>query len=233
MKERKNVPCIRLDECQKWALSNLSHNPPKKTHSFAHIDLFFTDVVFLPTDKDHNGSLSWAELNRAGFAVDRVTFKKIDKDRSGEIDLPELMRVVFPRASKRDIEFAVTHWSTKGPSRHTPRKKGLPIMETLSEEDREELLEIFASIHGSHEGEITRAELRRATNRRRLSDEMLDEIFDMCDTKNTGKLSIADFAEMMSALFEDLPEAPKVTYYFQGRGGAPVAAMPVDPDAGL
>lgn len=121
-------------------------------------------------------------------------FDVLDRDGSNSISFKELLRLMFPLANKRDMEYMmhaaypVKDNSNKGPTELTPTQK-------------QELTEIFALYDDDDSGEITVEEFRRATSRLGMAKAEIQQLVTEIDADGSGTITLDEFLEGMKKAY--------------------------------
>jgi hypothetical protein len=115
-------------------------------------------------DSTTNLSLSLKEMNmlmdEGYFHVDPVIFKKLDIDHSGTLEFLELLRVMFPSESLKDMREQIYRWEKENEKQvNSERTQKEESKNKLSAESKEAIANIFRLCDKGRKGVLTRADL--------------------------------------------------------------------------
>lgn len=156
-------------------------------------------AVFDEYDADGSGTISQAELyqamrkrkGNAGHdmaAFHESIFEAIDKDTSGEIDFEELLKVILPHATERELLTMMSWVQVK----EVPAKKEDP----LSEDDREEIHAMFTLYDTDKSNDLSLSEMQAAFGKVLSSDEVMS-LFHESDIDHNGRIDMQEFTNMI------------------------------------
>mmetsp|Transcript_12108 Transcript_12108/g.41152 ORF Transcript_12108/g.41152 Transcript_12108/m.41152 type:complete len:206 (+) Transcript_12108:53-670(+) len=189
------------------AVDNRSTSRTQRSAKYAYSDVILLKAVFDSIDTDGNGSVDLYELQRSllsrthqGSKVSKdvtrklqiadIALARLDKDCNGVVDFDELLALMYPYATKRDME-VMRKWAAP---KRLPRS---PSPVHFSKDDIDEQKAIFALYDTDKSGFIERAELEARLKKYNYSKESVDNIFTEFDVNGDGRLSEAEFLSMV------------------------------------
>eukprot|EP01011_Urceolus_sp_BLP5_P007400 TRINITY_DN7683_c0_g1_i1.p1 TRINITY_DN7683_c0_g1~~TRINITY_DN7683_c0_g1_i1.p1 ORF type:complete len:173 (+),score=39.15 TRINITY_DN7683_c0_g1_i1:674-1192(+) len=140
---------------------------------------------------------------RFGFPVSFANFARLDKDKSGNLDFADMLRVIYSGITLRDVNRAVKRWGLPFTEEEKVEEVVQDWRAAYTKEQAEEIETIFRMYHGSPNGKMTKAELRKHIAELDLPDSLFEEMFAQADGDNDGALSLEDFADIMKDLYID------------------------------
>eukprot|EP01116_Phalansterium_solitarium_P003761 TRINITY_DN14584_c0_g1_i1.p1 TRINITY_DN14584_c0_g1~~TRINITY_DN14584_c0_g1_i1.p1 ORF type:complete len:330 (-),score=8.14 TRINITY_DN14584_c0_g1_i1:327-1316(-) len=116
-------------------------------------------------------------------------FDVVDSDGSESITFKELLRLMFPNANKRDVEYMmdVAFPVTKQQARPTE----------LNPTQKQELVDIFRLYDDDDSGEITVEEFRKATQGLGMQKAEITQMIEDIDADGSGTITLDEFLEGM------------------------------------
>jgi len=177
-----------------------------------HFDKRVEDDKYNLTDYKSSGergkSLADRRASRANLdlaVLVQPMFESADKDNSGTIGFLELLSVLYPHATKGDMD-TFKAWCY-------PEKSYVPpIQYNLSQEQHTELKSMFRVIDKDHSGEVSMTELKKMfmgsaiTGETGISMEELQAYFDEADFDDSQAISIKEFEKLMISTGMYTPE---------------------------
>ena len=191
---------------------------PKAAKSkYAKSDVVLLKKIFDEYDKDGGGSIKLDEL-RAAMAEQKAqksrvdgskktlaerqaeagtsiadlvepVFNELDKNGDGSVSFAELLRVLFPFASKEEFETMLS-WVAKDAPKPPPKPK------ELSKEAQDELKAIFAAYDKDGNKVLSKGELKSAIGNI-VDEDDIARMFKEADVDGSDTIDLKEFMEMM------------------------------------
>ena len=141
-------------------------------------------------------SLSLKRLERiatlAGSSIADLVepvFNELDKNGDGSVSFAELLRVLFPFASKEEFETMLS-WVAKDAPKPPPKPK------ELSKEAQDELKAIFAAYDKDGNKVLSKGELKSAIGNI-VDEDDIARMFKEADVDGSDTIDLKEFMEMM------------------------------------
>eukprot|EP00297_Palpitomonas_bilix_P011737 CAMPEP_0113911706 /NCGR_PEP_ID=MMETSP0780_2-20120614/28400_1 /TAXON_ID=652834 /ORGANISM="Palpitomonas bilix" /LENGTH=326 /DNA_ID=CAMNT_0000908343 /DNA_START=327 /DNA_END=1307 /DNA_ORIENTATION=+ /assembly_acc=CAM_ASM_000599 len=165
-------------------------------------EVLFWKSIFDEYDVDKNGSLTMQEMSEKmeedpTFASIDVTtvFKSVDKDRSGAITFSELLRMLYPYTSKARLT-EMLKFVAQQDIKPLSKKE-----DVLTDEQTQELKEIFELYDVDNSGTISLAEIRPILVNCGYEDEEVSKIWKERDKDRSGELEFDEFISLMKQAY--------------------------------
>lgn len=123
-------------------------------------------------------------------------FRAMDGNNDGSVEFSELLRLLYPFASERELQTMLGWVATPEPEVHFEEF-------TLSGQQLREVHSMFHLYDKDHSGAISPAEFRQAMKRCGLDAEETEALFAQADVNGDRRISLQEFTDLMKqTLFE-------------------------------
>jgi len=208
---------VELKQKQERSLQEKAKKPQHSSKQ-SKSDILWLKTVFDEYDVDGNGEIVQKELykgmtksktqKRPGQpssrwerqAADSVhvsdlfesLFEEIDRDGSGTVTFAELLKTMYPHATKDEFTTMIS-WVAPPEEPPPPPKKG------LSDSQIQEIKEIFNIYDTDRDGSVSLSELKKAMARTGMDVDDIQPIFSEHDTNNDDSICFQEFVQLMES----------------------------------
>ena len=137
----------------------------------------------------HEELIRQAEAGTSIADLVEPVFNELDKNGDGSVSFAELLRVLFPFASKEEFETMLS-WVAKDAPKPPPKPK------ELSKEAQDELKAIFAAYDKDGNKVLSKGELKSAIGNI-VDEDDIARMFKEADVDGSDTIDLKEFMEMM------------------------------------
>merc|ERR1712039_858183 len=123
-------------------------------------------------------------------------FRAMDRNNDQRVEFPELLRLLYPFASKAELQLMLS-WVT------TIEPEVISDEFALTEEQRRDFRRMFRLFDKDHSGSISPGEWRQAVRRCGLEVEEKDVLFAQADVDGNGSIDVEEFIELMRKILAE------------------------------
>lgn len=210
MAKQKRLEAADKDRAEKRKLKDKEKKTKKRKKAWSKAGASQKEVIdiiaaFQSIDEDLTGEIDPKEFfslpQFSDFAGDTLEtlFRAIDQDGSGTVTQTELLTVMFPIATKADVQEMI-----KMSEKHRFGGKKEVLQATLSEEDRADIVTIFNMYDTDNSNTVSLVELLAALGdklRGIMSSKEIAAIFETFDTDKNADLDVDEFVSLYEEYF--------------------------------